>query len=315
MLDLKTLLQVPCVESATGFDISPDGRKVAYSWNKTGQWEIFELSLMGRLTPRCISTGAGGKFGPQYSPEGSRLAYLLDIDGSEAYHLFLQDFISGTITDLTPGIQFSLQTSIAWSPAGNAIAFLADRDQHFDAYIMDLTVQNAEDEQAELLHPIKKILSIDRPGWTVKWSPDGQWLAVTFEGQGQDYLTYLVTPDGKESWPITRIGTAIDARNPAWSPDGRRLAFDSDVSGWHNIGILDIGTKEISWLKGGERECYSPAWSPDGKNLVYVTANGAETWLELCREGNPSAAPAADGPGDALLTCFHTGWGCDHLCI
>jgi Tol biopolymer transport system component len=114
MLDLKMLLRVPYVEPFTGYDISPDGRKVAFSWNKTGQWEIYELSLTGRQAPRKISVGPGGKFGPQYSPEGSRLAYLVDFNGSEQYHLFLQDFILGRISDLTPGITYSLQTSIAW---------------------------------------------------------------------------------------------------------------------------------------------------------------------------------------------------------
>ncbi len=286
MLDLKTLLQVPYVEPSTGFDISPDGRKVAFSWNKTGQWEIYEISLTGHQTPRRISVGPGGKFGPKYSPEGSRLAYLLDFDGSEQNHLILQDFISGKNTDLTPGISFSLQTSIAWSPDGNAVAFFADRDQHFDAYVMDLDKPALDNQESGTLFPIRKILSINRPGWNVKWSPDGQWLAVVFEGPGQDYLTYLVAPDGKEAQPITKDGLPIDARNPSWSPNSRRLAFDSDLSGWHNIGILEIDTREITWLKGNQWERYSPSWSPDGKNLVYVAANGAETWLELWREGN-----------------------------
>lgn len=286
MLDLKALLQVPYVEPFTGFDVSPDGRKVAFSWNKTGQWEIYELSLTGHQTPRRISVGPGGKFGPKYSPEGSRLAYLVDFDGSEQYHLFLQDFISGKNDDLTPGIPFSLQTNIAWSPDGNAIAFLADQSQHFDAYVMDLEKPVPESQETGTLFSIRRILNIGRPGWNVIWSPDGQRLAVVFEGSGQDYLTYLVTPDGKESRPIVKDGVPIDAGSPAWSPDGRRLAFTSDLTGWHSIGILELDKEEITWLKGSQGERYSPAWSPDGKNLVYVTADGAETWLELWREGD-----------------------------
>ena len=74
MLDLKALLQVPYVEPITGFDISPDGRNVAFSWNRTGQWEIYEISLTGHRPARKITHGPGGKFGPKYSPDGTRLA-------------------------------------------------------------------------------------------------------------------------------------------------------------------------------------------------------------------------------------------------
>ena len=315
MPDLKTLLQVPYVEPFTGFDISADGRKVAFSWNKTGQWEIYEMSLTGRQTPRQVSVGAGGKFGPQYSPEGSRLAYLVDFDGSEQYHLVLQDFISGKNNDLTPGIPFSLQTNLAWSPDGNSIAFLADRERNFDAWVMDLANPLPEDQAAETLFPIRRVLGINRPAWNVKWSPDGAWLAVVFEGPGQEYLTYLVTPDGRESRPIAIEGTPIDARNPAWSPDGKRLAFASDFPGWHTIGILELDQGKIAWLKGSQAERYSPAWAPDGKNLVYVTADGAETWLELRREGNPPLrlqqmepgmhyTPAFTPDGDSIVFVF-----------
>jgi len=315
MLDLKTLLQVPYVEPLTGFDISPDGRKVAFSWNKTGQWEIYELSLTGRLAPRKISVGPGGKFGPKYSPEGSRLAYLLDYDGSEQYRLILHDFISGKITNLTPGIAYSLQTNIAWSPDGNSIAFLADPDRHFDAFVMDLSAPLLELPGIELRFQVRKVLSIDRPAWNVKWSPDGAWLAVVFEGPGQDYLTYLVKPDGSDNRPIAKDGAPIDARAPAWSPDGKRLAFDSDVSGWHSIGILELEKGEVTWLKCGAAENYSPAWTPDGRNLVYITADGAESWLELRRENNPPLrlqqvepglhyTPAFTPDGDSLVFVF-----------
>jgi dipeptidyl aminopeptidase/acylaminoacyl peptidase len=315
MLDLKSLLQVPGVEPVTGFDISPDGRKVAFSWNKTGQWEIFEISLTGNLTPRQISIGQGGKFGPKYSPEGSRLAYLVDFDGSEQDHLFLQDFISGKNTDLTPGISFSLQTNITWSPDGNAIAFLADQNQNFDAFVMNLDNASADVSETGILFPIRKILSINRPGWDIKWSPNGRYLAVVFEGPGQDYLTYLVTPDGKEARAIAIDGVSIDARNPAWSPDGRKLAFDSDLSGWNSIGILELDSQAIVWFKGSQWERYSPAWAPDGKNLVYVAANGAETWLELWREGNPPLrmqqmepglhySPTFSPDGDSIIFVF-----------
>lgn len=289
MFDLKSLLQIPCVDAFNGFDISPDGRKVAFSWNRTGQWEIYEISLIGKQNPRQVSLGPGGKFCPKYSHDGKHLAFVVDFNGSEQYHIIINNLLTRNYEDLTPGIEFSLQPFIAWSPDGNAIAFIADADKHFNAYVMEF-VSSKENElivkDKEYLYPVRLLLNVDRPGWNIKWSPDGNWLAVVFEGSGQDYLTYIVSRDGREKYPIAIDGNLIDARNPAWSPDGRRLAFSSDVSGWHNIGILDRRSKEIFWLEASQCERHSPDWAPIGNNLVYVSQNGAETWLELYKEGD-----------------------------
>nr|NIV37094.1 hypothetical protein [Anaerolineae bacterium] len=88
---LESLLRVPHVEPYTGFDISPDGLQVAFSWNHTGQWEVYILSLDGSTSPRQLTGGPGGKFNPRWSPDGQRLAYVLDLDGSEAYDLHVCD--------------------------------------------------------------------------------------------------------------------------------------------------------------------------------------------------------------------------------
>jgi len=42
-LDLETLLLVPYVEPDLGFEISPNGSQVAFSWNQSGRWEIYNL--------------------------------------------------------------------------------------------------------------------------------------------------------------------------------------------------------------------------------------------------------------------------------
>jgi len=75
----------------------------------------------------------GRKFNPRYSPDGTRLAYALDIDGSESYHLVLFDPSTNTHTDLTPNISYALQPNFCWSPDGRQLTFLSDEHEHFSA--------------------------------------------------------------------------------------------------------------------------------------------------------------------------------------
>ena len=60
MLDLGVLLQIPYVETEMGFDLSPDGSKVAFSWNPGGTWEIFEQDLGAVLARQLVGDGLGG---------------------------------------------------------------------------------------------------------------------------------------------------------------------------------------------------------------------------------------------------------------
>ncbi|RME35595.1 MAG: hypothetical protein D6793_07075, partial [Thermoflexia bacterium] len=52
VLDLETLLNVPLVDEL--FDLSPDGKWVAFSWNPTGRWELYSAPTDGQEPPRQI---------------------------------------------------------------------------------------------------------------------------------------------------------------------------------------------------------------------------------------------------------------------
>ena len=86
-LDLEKLLSIPHIENYFRFDISPDGTRLAFSWNKTGNWEIYFLNLMNAGSIQQITDGPGAKMAPRWSSRGA-LAYLLDADGGENFDLY-----------------------------------------------------------------------------------------------------------------------------------------------------------------------------------------------------------------------------------
>ena len=268
-LDLETLLKVPYVDPDLGFDISPDGSQVAFSWNRSGRWEIYILELKRKSPPRKITQGKGAKFAPQWSPNGQLLAYALDLEGSEDYDIYVYDTESKKHQNLTPNSPDALMTSFDWSPDGQQIAYCSDKAGHFDTYTM--LSQGGE---------AKMVLANPHPDWEIEWSPDGRTLAVTSQGKAQDNWIYLVPLDGSEPYPISVDGSPISAKDPCWSPDSRYLAFASDLQGKFEIGVYDIAEGSISWLTDSAGEKEHTDWSADGY-LTYVVSYGPKSELAL----------------------------------
>jgi len=117
-------------------------------------------------------------------------------------------------------------------------------------------------------------------------SPDGQ--TIVFDLQG----TLWVMPSaGGEAKPIT--DALYDARQPQWSPDGSKIAFQSFKDGaWHIYAVAPDGANLTQLTAGGfdERE---PAWSPDGAWLAFSSdrSGNYDIWVA-----------AADGSDPRILT-------------
>jgi dipeptidyl aminopeptidase/acylaminoacyl peptidase len=277
-LDLAQLLQVPHVEPETGFDLSPDGKSVAFSWNRSGAWEIYQMPLDQTEAPRQITSGPGAKFGPSYSPDGLRLAYVVDLDGSERFDVWVCDLQTGRAVNLTPGTDHAIQPKLSWSPDSTYLAFISDQSGRFGSYLLPLPAGLPPSQ------PATPVPFFDQggPHWEVHGSPDGRWLAVTCEGRGQDFCTFLVPTNAPgEARQIAIDGNPINAREVSWSPDGSRLAFSSDYLGGYQIGLYEMASDAIHWLTAGKGEKSQPDWSPDGRQVAYVLSDGPQSWLAV----------------------------------
>ena len=88
----------------------------------------------------------------------------------------------------------------------------------------------------------------------------------------------IITTDG--TWSRLTNNTVADS-NPAWSPDGNRIAFASALTGRGDIYVMDASGQNIQLLYSSSANDYQPAWSPDGSRIAFVSERdgAAEIYL------------------------------------
>jgi Tol biopolymer transport system component len=145
-----------------------------------------------------------------------------------------------------------------WSPDGTAIAYtsaLASQARRLQIKAV-----------AAGTRP-RRILTWPRHLHLSSWSSDGRWLlGYDFSpGQGQD--VWAIGSDGADSIPVA-AGPASESE-PAFSPDGRWVAYQSDESGRMEVFVIsfpDLAVKRQISINGGR----VPRWDPGGRTLYYL---------------------------------------------
>jgi len=156
---------------------------------------------------------------------------------------------------LTFGTGIEFQPSLA--PDGRSFVFVAEKDGKFDIHFQRVGGENAIN------------LTADSPesDYGPAFSPDGELIAFHSDRDGGGIFVMGAT--GESVRRLTDFGG-----DPAWSPDGRELAF-SDVSMFDPAGRnvvaklwrVDVATGKITKISDGD--AVQPCWSPDGKRIVY----------------------------------------------
>jgi tricorn protease len=270
---------------------SPDGQRIAF-WAfaaQGGQRDVWTIPASGGK-PISVIQDAATDWNPVWSPDGRYLYFASDRDGSmEIWRVGIDQR-----TGLVPGPPERLTSNgtavrghIALADHGTRLLFM---DQTFSQVVKRVAFDPVSGTVAGAP---ELVLGAGLRPTNLDVSPTGQSLVFYSVARPHASLgvwedLYVTQADGGNRRQLT-ADSARD-RGPAWSPDGRRIAFFSDRSGSYEIWTVNPDGTNLRQLTHGSENRSGVIWSPDGARLHYVQRRGL-TWDTYVID--PNKPPAA----------------------
>ncbi|MGD8540560.1 MAG: S9 family peptidase, partial [Candidatus Aminicenantes bacterium] len=272
-------------------EISPDGKWVAYTVTSTdldkdkSETRIWMVPAGGGEPLPMTGKGYSASR-PSWSPDGKYLSFLAARNGgkTQVWALDRRGGEAQQLTEIPQGV-----SSFKWSPDGKKLLLILRDPKPED---LDKEKDKKETEKKPKPWVIERLqFKRDRTGYL------------------ETRYTHLYVLTLGEKKPIQITSGNTDDSQPAWSPDGKLIAFVSNRTdnpdGNHNTDIWIVASDntdkgqtllQVTHNPGSDR---SPAWSPDGKHLTYVTAIEPEIiWYAT----NHLAVISAQGGDPQILT-------------
>lgn len=278
-------------------------RAIAFVSRRDGAAEIYRMKADGSEQTRLTQNGREN-LSPAWSPDGQQIAFISrEITAATVpptAHLVVMNWDGTQPADLTPSLELSI-SSIAWSPDGRRVAFVAAPPNAEEAFPgSDIFVIDADGSHlTQVTHT--------EPGnigcWSPAWSPDSSQIVFVCRGLMQ-VEARIAKADGSDPWGMDSLGQATGV---IWLPSGENIAFTdgqcllgvfgaefmlqrgaTDFGPWP---CLDLALDAINFDIGADFEL---AWSPtDDPRFIAQT----EDELQLVDIGRQAITVIADGLG------------------
>jgi len=217
-------------------DLSPDGQRLVFLVQRAGKEELWEKSLKDGRETLLMTANEPASARPRWSRDGRRLAYdrsrpphpgyirkesaifLLSDSRAESQPLTTPDTTSKIIWDWSADGQWILGGSYSQNPA-----------RRFICLFPIAAAPRAETQMRVVAsHPEQNL-------YQARYSPDGRWISfIAAKAFDAGVSTIYVIPASGGDWKRVTEGKYFDDK-PRWSPDGRKLYFISNRTGFFNV--------------------------------------------------------------------------------
>jgi tricorn protease len=262
-------LPLPFAEYGT---LSPDGSQLAFvfksqlfrNWKRyRGGWNA-QIHLFNLTTYAAENISAGSEADDELPMwHGNSIFFLSDRGTEKRMNLWQYDLASKKFSQITHFAEYDAHypslgpDDIVFEQAGHLFLYTFATSQY-----KEVPVQVITDEMAlrPSLQPSEKLLT------NAFIAPDGK--RVLFEARGDVFSVPA------ENGPVKDLtqSSGVAERFPAWSPDGRTIAYWSDRSGEYELTVREAGKegpeKTLSAYGPGFR--YNLFWSPDSKKIAFI---------------------------------------------
>jgi len=275
--------------------MSPDGTLIVYvfgekeKWDSLANYNLWLTSTDG--TERMqLTNSEKSDWNPQWSPEGSKVAFLSDRSGKSHVHVIsLRGGESRRVTFAENGVDFYKwidDTTIAFvSPVPRDVALVKAEEEAGGGYVVgtkattsDLWIQSLKDKT-----DTKKITDGTYNIMEMCPSPDGQYFVVTTSNNSDPYnqitesMVRLIDRDNNELFTFKKAEAFEDV---GFSPDGTKISFTGNTVGFssnNSLFIYDLKTKELKNLtEEFDPTIRSVRWLDD-KTITFLTLRRSYT--------------------------------------
>ena len=278
-----------------------DGRTLVWLEDRSGQGVLVaQRSAVEAPVDLTCDRGVRAEVsygGGDFAVHRGHVYFVAHNDG----RVFRQPLRGGQVRAITP--KFGKAASPAVSPDGRWVAYVHQDNDAIDR----LAVVDAEGRAWS------RILTEGHDFYMQpRWSPDGKrftWIAWDHPNMPWDGTVLYAASVAGDRFPklvdVRKIagGPETAVFQPEFTPDGRRVLFVSDETGWGRIGLCDLDTAERRWLTPEGLEYGLPAWlqdmrtyglAPDGRQLLAACNEGGFQRIERIDLETAERAPVAE---------------------